>query len=76
MCVWCGPICYGGAAHNARVEDGVFYRWNDWKPRIYKAGQLWAVHRDVTFYVASWDDALRIALAVVNATIKAGSYEC
>lgn len=22
-CRWCGPVCYGGAAHNARVEDGV-----------------------------------------------------
>jgi hypothetical protein len=21
-CKYCGPICYGGAEHNARVEDG------------------------------------------------------
>jgi len=20
-CSYCGPVCYGGAAHNARVED-------------------------------------------------------
>ena len=26
-CEWCGPECYGGAARNARVEDGA--RWND-----------------------------------------------
>lgn len=27
-CVHCGPTCYQGAAHNARVEDGVL-----WKPQ-------------------------------------------
>jgi hypothetical protein len=25
-CAHCGPHCAGGAAHNARVEDGVFFR--------------------------------------------------
>jgi hypothetical protein len=24
-CAYCGPVCYGGAAHNARVEDGALY---------------------------------------------------
>lgn len=24
-CIHCGPDCYGGAAHNARVEDGTLY---------------------------------------------------
>lgn len=24
-CIHCGPICYKGAAHNARAEDGVIY---------------------------------------------------
>jgi hypothetical protein len=24
-CEYCGPACYGGAAHNARVEDGARY---------------------------------------------------
>lgn len=24
-CPWCGPVCYGGAAHNARKEDGIFF---------------------------------------------------
>lgn len=24
-CEYCGPVCHGGAAHNARVEDGVKY---------------------------------------------------
>jgi hypothetical protein len=25
VCPHCGPVCYGGAAHNARKEDGVIY---------------------------------------------------
>ena len=25
-CPYCGPVCYRGAAHNARVEDGYFFR--------------------------------------------------
>lgn len=29
-CEFCGPICYGGAAHNARVEDNA--RFDDPKP--------------------------------------------
>jgi hypothetical protein len=29
-CEYCGPVCYGGAAHNARVEDG--YKWSEGKP--------------------------------------------
>jgi hypothetical protein len=27
ICEYCGPICYGGAAHNARVEDNA-----KWQP--------------------------------------------
>jgi hypothetical protein len=27
VCEFCGDHCYGGAEHNARVEDGA--RWND-----------------------------------------------
>jgi hypothetical protein len=26
QCVHCGPVCYGGAAHNVRAEDGVLYQ--------------------------------------------------
>lgn len=29
-CEFCGPVCYGGAAHNARVEDNA--RFDDPKP--------------------------------------------
>jgi hypothetical protein len=29
-CEWCGPGCLGGAAHNARREDGV--RWREGVP--------------------------------------------
>jgi hypothetical protein len=25
-CEYCGPVCYGGAAHNARVEDKAYYK--------------------------------------------------
>ncbi len=24
-CAYCGPLCYRGATHNARVEAGAFY---------------------------------------------------
>lgn len=29
-CEYCGPVCYRGAVHNARVEDG--YKWSEGKP--------------------------------------------
>ncbi len=25
-CIYCGPVCYGGAEHNARVKDRAYYK--------------------------------------------------